>query len=294
MRWQDTAREQHGVIAHRQLIAAGLSDGQIDTLRRRGDLMRFVDRRGIWRARACTATPLTGPWAAALASGAVISHRSAAAVHGYCQPPTGMVHVTVGDRSRIRIAPGIRVHRVPLADEDVAVVRGLRVAIGERAILECLRTEPLRDGRDLLDRALVEKWITEHDLDRELEESGGRWGSAKLRRLRVECSQGDSISERKLHSLLRGARIRGWTANAPVDVGFAILKFDVVFPRLKLILEVDGWRTHTEKARFQTDRTRQNAVVERGWRVLRFTWFDVTERPDYVLNRVRRAIAQQP
>ena len=58
----------------------------------------------------------------------------------------------------------------------------------------------------------------------------------------------------------------------------------------RLVIEVDGWAFHTDPARFQRDRTRQNRLVAAGWTVLRFTWADLHHRPDKVIREVRAAL----
>jgi len=40
-----------------------------------------------------------------------------------------------------------------------------------------------------------------------------------------------------------------------------------------------------------TDRVKQNALVRSGLRVYRFTWFDLTQRPDAVVAEMRAALA---
>jgi len=62
---------------------------------------------------------------------------------------------------------------------------------------------------------------------------------------------------------------------------------DIVFEILKLVVEVDGWAFHTTPDRFHRDRERQNRLVAAGWTVLRFTWRDLVERPEYVLATIR-------
>jgi very-short-patch-repair endonuclease len=256
-----------------------------------GDRIADPTRRGIWRSASAPPTALTGPWSAVLATGAVLSHSSAAAVHGIRAQPTTKVHVTVPDLSRVRVPRNVRVHRVPLLPHDIEERAGLTVTTLRRTVFDCLRSDALKDGRTLLDRALQRQWLAVSDIDRELTMALGRWGNAKLRQLRDECSMGDAESERRLHRLLRSAGIRGWASNAAVDVGFATLHFDVVFRGIKLIVEVDGWATHSDVERFRTDRTRQNAAVLAGWTVLRFTWHDVVDRPDYVAITVTGTIA---
>jgi very-short-patch-repair endonuclease len=48
---------------------------------------------------------------------------------------------------------------------------------------------------------------------------------------------------------------------------------------------------HSGDDRFQRDRTKQNALIAAGWRVLRFTWIDISDRPAYVLAQVGHLLA---
>ena len=55
-----------------------------------------------------------------------------------------------------------------------------------------------------------------------------------------------------------------------------------------LVVEVDGRATHGTRLAFQADRDRDGRLAVAGYRVLRFTWWDVTRRPAVVADRVRR------
>ena len=68
-------------------------------------------------------------------------------------------------------------------------------------------------------------------------------------------------------------------------------RVDVGFPALKLALEVDGYAHHSSHRDFRVDRKRQNAIILAGWRMLRFTWFDLVEQPQRVLAEIRRTIS---
>lgn len=59
----------------------------------------------------------------------------------------------------------------------------------------------------------------------------------------------------------------------------------------RLVIEVDGYAYHSGDDRFQRDRTKQNALLAAGWRVLRFTWADLVDRPDTVLARITEILA---
>ena len=57
---------------------------------------------------------------------------------------------------------------------------------------------------------------------------------------------------------------------------------DFAYPQRRLAVELDGFESHGQRDAFDRDRARQNQLVLLGWTVLRFTWADVTERPETV------------
>jgi very-short-patch-repair endonuclease len=57
-----------------------------------------------------------------------------------------------------------------------------------------------------------------------------------------------------------------------------------------LVVEVDGRVTHGTRRAFQEDRDRDGRLAIAGYRVLRFTWWDVNRRPAVVADRVRRLL----
>ncbi|MGH3321446.1 MAG: DUF559 domain-containing protein [Streptosporangiaceae bacterium] len=61
--------------------------------------------------------------------------------------------------------------------------------------------------------------------------------------------------------------------------------------RLGLVIEVDGRAWHSADDRFQRDRRRQNALIVAGYEVLRFTWEDLAESPEYVIATIREKTA---
>jgi very-short-patch-repair endonuclease len=57
-------------------------------------------------------------------------------------------------------------------------------------------------------------------------------------------------------------------------------------------VEIDGLLHHSSETAFESDRRRQNALVLDGWRVLRFTWAMLTDRPEDVIAAVRNALVR--
>ena len=94
--------------------------------------------------------------------------------------------------------------------------------------------------------------------------------------------------------LLRHTRAAGlppMVLQHPVVVGGRRRRIDFAFPELRLAIEVDGYESHSRYDTFEDDRVRGNELELAGWRVLHFTWRQVCDRPDYVIDVLRRAVA---
>lgn len=64
---------------------------------------------------------------------------------------------------------------------------------------------------------------------------------------------------------------------------------DAVWRSQRVAVEVDGGAFHrTERARAR-DRAKGNRLAARGWRLLRFDWWDVSERRAAVAAALRAA-----
>ena len=117
----------------------------------------------------------------------------------------------------------------------------------------------------------------------------GRLGSPRLvQHLASLVTGAASPPEHILAQGLRSAGLTGFLVNEPV-LGYVA---DFLDPTLRLILEVDGYRTHGTRVAFQNDRTRQNVLVTHGYTVLRYTAPDVCTRLDRVLDEVAAAVAR--
>jgi very-short-patch-repair endonuclease len=117
---------------------------------------------------------------------------------------------------------------------------------------------------------------------------------AALRRVLDGRPPGTAATESELETrfvqLLRRAGLPEPVRQYEVYDGFALVgRIDFAYPDRRLAIELDGLGAHAD--RFQRDRTRQNGLVLMGWTVLRFTWADVVDRPEYVLAALTSALA---
>jgi very-short-patch-repair endonuclease len=119
----------------------------------------------------------------------------------------------------------------------------------------------------------------------------GRRGQASLRSLLVKRGSGAEATGSDLEQLM--TRILKRAGLPRPQLQFAIklrngkwVRVDFAYAEQKIAIEVDGYLWHSSHSVFQLDRMRQNGLVEIGWRVLRYTWRDLTDRPDVVAAEV--------
>src|SRR3954465_8897179 len=127
------AAPQHGMVTRDQLVSAGLNAGAIPYRPKVGRLHRV--HRGVYAVGHLPPSPHARAMAAVLAcgSGAVLSHRSAAALWGITPPWRGDVEVTAAGKRDRR---GIRAHRSStLARSDVTTHFGIPVTTLARTVL---------------------------------------------------------------------------------------------------------------------------------------------------------------
>lgn len=289
--WGETAERQHGVVSRRQLHASGVSGTTVSRMLQRGALTRCD--QGVFLVRGAPLTQTANLWMRVLSTGGVLGFATAAHLWGMDDVPP-LVHVIVGDARRIRRDPGLRRHHVFVPRSAVTKLNGIPVTSRSWTLLDHLgRLSPSAAVR-LADRALQQGWLRRQDLSRRVRDYPGRQGNRQLRRLFDATGDGAAAeSERRLHGLLRQHRIHGWKPNFAVRCrGVRVAVVDVAFPGARLAIEVDGFAFHSDVDRFQRDRQRQNALVELGWTVLRFTWADLTERPEQVVAAIRAQLAR--
>lgn len=187
---------------------------------------------------------------------------------------------------------GVRLLRDRLAGDDVRRGDGVLVTSPARTVFDCLRVMPEGAALTVLDRALQQGWAWPGELAQRVRDHAGGRGVSRAGRLLWAAAGTRSAAERLAVELLRDAGIGGWVVNAEIHDRAGLVGYgDIVFRTARLVVEIDGWAYHSDRERFQRDRTRQNRLVAAGWTVLRFTWDDLTRRPwKLITGRRRRRI----
>jgi very-short-patch-repair endonuclease len=272
------ADRQHGVITWRQLAAAGLDDRAVTRRVRAGRLHRV--HRGVYAVGHERLT-MHGRFLAAVVSYgdlAVLSHMSAAILHGLRPGHGPRIDLTVpsgGGRAR---RGAIIVHRSPLPPMETTV----RDAI------------PIIDLADVSTRRILERVIDEAAYLRLdlacLQPRPGRRGSGLLARVLAEHAPGSTRTRSDLEelmlSLCRSSGLPEPEVNRQIE-GYLV---DFVWRDARLIVETDGWQAHGTRSAFERDRIRDAHLIALGWRVVRITARRLAREPERVAAQLARLL----
>ncbi|MGH7448903.1 MAG: DUF559 domain-containing protein [Longimicrobiales bacterium] len=281
---------QHGVVARAQLLERGLSVHAVDRLVRARRLM--VVQRGVYQIGPL---PLPGAAerAAVLAGGcdARVSHRSAAHLEGMLEAGrhVNRVEVIMPRRRRRRIE-GVRIHRVrDLRADEVTMLDGIPVTTPARTLLDIAETETGRVIEQAYAKALRMGLVTPETMRDMVARHPTHRGAPLWRRLLAELGGPAftrSEAEEKLLDITRSARLPRPELNVHV-LGHEV---DFVWRDARVVAEVDGYAFHAPAHSFAADRRRDAELTAAGYRVLRFTWSDLTEGRLATVVRLAQAL----
>jgi hypothetical protein len=278
------ADAQHGVVSRPQLLNAGLTAREIDR-RMQAKRLRQI-HRGVY-AVGHRALRAEGRWmAATLAVGGVLSHAAAAAAWELRPTSAAAIEVTVrGDGGRDRRA-GLRVHRsTTLTPAQVTAHRGgIPITTPARTIIDLAHRLRRRELEYIVDLADQRGLVDFDDLRRATPTS------LKALLQDYDPPKTRSEHERRFLALCDAHKIPPPETNAIIEG----VEVDFVWRARRLVVEVDGYRYHRSPSRFESDREKDVHLTTRGWRVLRFTWRQVTRRGGWVAAAVTGGSAGDP
>jgi very-short-patch-repair endonuclease len=291
-RLAELALIQHGVVSRRQLFELGHTRTGIQRRldkRRLHRIHRGVYAVGHPRLRA------EGRWMAAVlacGTGAVLSHRDAAALHDLRRIGSGKIDVTAPSRHNL---PGIRCHYVRvLHPEDATTVDGIPVTSLARTYLDL--AEILNHARliDVLEAGQRQNKLDVSALQAVITRSTGRHGTEPLQAAMAELTDAPPLLQSGLE---RAFRHIARTHHLPMPQFNGYVEgelVDVVWREHRLVVEVDGRKWHIGKRAFSEDRRRDRKLVRAGWRVVRFTEDQVEQDPAGVAAELSELLRDGP
>jgi hypothetical protein len=286
--------EPDGLLLRDRVLAEEDPDRLLVALRS-GRLRRV--QRAVYIPRDIELQPLTAARAAILSSGirtAVASHETAARVHGI-EVPAGRrrEHVTVPLELRRKDRRDLQFHVRAMALGDTRMIDGVPITSVARTLVDLACLLDRLPAVWAIDAALGRHIVTRDELGHVL----GTWrGGAGSRAAGIRLSEADGQAESVLETAGRLALAdAGLPApHAQFEVrgpaGQVVARLDHAYPLRRVAVEYDGAAVHEAPVAVFRDRERQNTLVALGWKVLRFTWWDVIEDPTRFTRSVARML----
>jgi very-short-patch-repair endonuclease len=285
------AARQHGVVTLDQLRSVGLTSSAVRdrvSCERLHRLHRTVYALGRPDLR------VEGRWMAAVLAcgpGAFLSYFSAGALHRILPTARAAVDVTIARRVGLA-RPGIAVHRsVRLDPADRAEASGIPCTSVPRTLLDLAAVVNRRVLERACDQAEVLRLVDWAGMEGLLVRARGRPGVQRLRAVLGAADTDQALTRSELEgrflALCRDAALPSPAVNQWLTVAGEEMQVDFVWRRPRLIVETDGIRTHGTRRAFQEDRRRDRLLALDGWRVIRFTWEDLTGDPQHVTSVLR-------
>jgi hypothetical protein len=221
----------------------------------------------------------------------VIAGQSASALHGAKWVDDNRpAEIVYGNRNRPK---GIRTWSDRLADDEVEVVRGMRVTTPARTALDIACRYPVDDAVAAIDALARATRLKMADVELLAQRYKGRRGIRDARSaLDLVDAGAESPRETWLRLLLIRAGFPRPQTQIPVynEYGLLIAELDMGWEEIKVAAEYEGAHHRTDPRQFNKDIRRFEEVMELGWIDVRVTAQD-TEAG--IIRRVAAARARR-
>jgi hypothetical protein len=283
------------VFTTQQALSSGVSKG---LLRRRlgSGYLRQVDGVYVvagsvdtWHRRVSLATLSV--------KGGVASHATAARLWGLTDSePLGIEVSAIRWRRRHR---DFVVHEsLDLSPQDRTWIAGIEVTVATRTVVDLGAT-----ARWLVEPALEtgirHGLLSVPDVRRFVDRVSrrGRRGVGVIRPLLERRERWDQATDSELEARFLRA-LEGYSLPLPVSQhtvrapdGTFVCRADFAYIESRVLIELDSEAFHMDRLAFRRDRAKQNQTELLGWRTLRYTWWDVVERPGRIYRDIRTALS---
>jgi hypothetical protein len=301
----DASAPPSELLLRRDALATGRSDDELGRLVRAGQLSRL--RRGAYVDQVLPPDAeavhrlLVRATVAGLRRAAVVSHQSAAVLHGLplWDVPLDRVHVTRRPRAWIDTSAVMCCHVARLRDDEVIEVGGLPVTDPVRTALDLARSLPHEAAVVTLDAALHRGVLSQDALRTRLFDIAGVPGSRSAARAVLAADgRSESVGESRSRVILHRWKLPPSALQHEVRSahGGLIGRADFAWEEHRLLGEFDGRIKYGRlllpgqdagDAVF-AEKRREDAMRDENWNVVRWVWSEL-RRPDRVAARVRRA-----
>jgi very-short-patch-repair endonuclease len=279
----------HGAVRHDQLLAHGLTPGQIKQLARTRALHRR--HRGVYIVGHLALAPMADEAAALLACGerSVISHRSAACLWGLVDRPPVIVEVTIVGR-RCRRRDGLRIHKIAaLSSSDVRRKEGIRVTSPARTIVDLAAETGDIELEALIAEGRATRILRDGELESALRRAGKQKGTARLKRM-LQSEAGRAMTRSETERICRRLLQAAGLPQPKTNRRLGPYEVDFLWPDERVVLEVDSYGFHGDRRAFERDRRKTMVLEDAGYHVIRITRRQLLEEPYWVVAHIARVL----
>lgn len=285
------------VFALDQLVEIGLRPSSVRSRAASGSLHRVY--RSVYALVPAELLTREGRWLAAVLAcgpGAVLSHRTAAALHELRRTDRAKIDVTIPRRSVCRHA-GIDVHRsTTLTPADVTLVDGIPCTTIARTLVDLAEVVNRRQLERAFDQADILEVLDLRALNDQLERNPSRHAVPVVGAVLSEHYIGTTATQSELEEVFL-ALCRRVGAPAPlvnewVDLGDGEppIWADFVWRQQRVIVETDGYKFHRSRQARERDARRDQRALLAGWKPVRTTWRQVMNRPHELEPTIARLV----
>ena len=289
----DKAARTHGVISLNEARACGAQPMQLHRWVQAGRIQRmgrrnftFPGQPVTWYLQLRAALNDVGPTA-------VLSHRSAAALHGFEGYPEGIVELTTPRSQRRRAIEAVHHSSGTIPKLDRCVAKGFATTSAARTVIDLAAASNITQLEGAIDAAMRNGQISAAFLAKRMEalRGRGRSGIPLLDELLIDTGGANRL-ERRFLQLCREAGLPRPACQVTHRVGAqTVARVDFDFHPATLVVEVEGQVAHASPRERQRDAERRRHLAVLGRVVYSFTYEDIFKRPDTVTNDVRAALA---
>ncbi|MVU76456.1 DUF559 domain-containing protein [Nocardia sp. ET3-3] len=266
-----------------ELLAEGIPASTINDRCRRGVYTRLLP------GTLCLGTPTSLDNCQAVIAWqprAVLSHRTAAWLHGFLVDEPALIEATIPIDADRATPTWLKLYRRRLPPEWIDERYDLPLTCAALTVFDCTTVLPHREADALID----------HQVGRRI--SGRALLDICDSHLHGSCTIRKQLREAAIHAASEPERL---FARAMTRRGIRLLcnhpigpyRCDFVDERSRTIIEIDGREYHSDSATFRRDRRRQNALLLDDWLVLRYAAADVLESIDSCADEAAAVIKRR-
>ena len=258
--------------------------------------------RGVYRMRSALPTWSLAVSAACLAGTAVASHRAAARLWHFPGFDDALPEVTAYRHRRRHRPDGAIWHESWFMNEarDTTWLDQIQVTSATRTIVDLSTVASVEAIEIALDNARHRGLTDAARVGAELERMKRPFGTKRIRDVldlkTVSDAPAESPLETRAAIVLRSSGLPKATPQYSIfDEGEFIARVDFAWPEHLVVLEIDGFSVHGDRAAWDRDQERSSKLAAAGWRVHRITHTHTRlADPAAVIAEVRKSLVRTP